>query len=83
MIERRKAPRRNWIIGRDDTGRPILEWKVDYRDTERVESDPLARTYDFLKRLESPDLTLEDDDERSATGRNPYDSGIFPRKFSR
>ena len=75
-MERRKTPRRDWVIGKDDVGRSVLEWKVDYRATKRQESDPLARTYDFLKQLDVPDLELEDDG-RKAEGRNPYDSGIY------
>ena len=79
-MERRKTPRKDWVIGKDDVGRAVLEWKVDYRATKRRESDPLARTYDFLKQLDVPDLELEDDHQRNTEtqGRNPYDSGIYP-----
>ena len=78
-MERRKTLRKEWVIGRDDTGRSVLEWKVDYRATKRQESDPLARTYDFLKRLDVPDLELQDDGRKArAEGRNPYDSGVYP-----
>ncbi len=75
MMERRKAPRKDWVIGKDDTGRAVLEWKVDSRRASRQESDPCARTYDFLERLEVPDLELEDDGRRRSTGSgcNPYD----------
>lgn len=78
MIERRKAPRKDWVVGRDDIGHSVLEWKVDYRATKRQASDPNAKTYDFLKRLDVPDLAIENDDPEK--GRNPYDSGIFKRK---
>lgn len=73
-MERRKSPRRDWVIGKDETGRAVLEWKVDSLRARRQESDPCARTYDFLERLEVPDLELEDDGhDRSATaGCNPY-----------
>jgi len=78
-MERRQTPRKNWVIGKDDVGRAVLEWKVDYRAAKRQESDPLARTYDFLNRLEVPDLSLEDDQRKAKTeGRNPYDSGVYP-----
>jgi hypothetical protein len=78
-MERRKTPRKEWIIGKDDVGRSVLEWKVDYRATKRRESDPLARTYDFLKQLDVPDLELQDDDRKAKVeGRNPYDSGVYP-----
>ena len=76
MIERRKNPRKDWVIGKDDRGRSVLEWKVDYRRTKRQESDPNARTYNFLQTLSVPDLALEDDGRkrRPVRGRNPYDS---------
>lgn len=78
-MERRKAPRKNWVIGKDDVGRAVLEWKVDEYAARRQETDPLAQTYDFLKRLESPNLELVDDPPqraRAANGCNPYDTGI-------
>jgi hypothetical protein len=77
MIERRKTPRKDWVTGKDDVGRSVLEWKVDYRGTKRTESDPCARTYDFLNRLELADLSLEDDPK---PGLNPYDTGRFQRR---
>jgi hypothetical protein len=79
-MERRKTPRKDWVIGKDDTGRSVLEWKVDYRYTRRQESDPSARTYDFLKRLETPALELQEDWEKpNGVGRNPYDSGVYAK----
>jgi hypothetical protein len=80
MVERRKTPRKDWVVGRDEICHSVLEWKVDYRATKRQETDPLEKTYDFLKRLDVPDLALEEENPES--GRNPYDTGIFkaPRK---
>jgi hypothetical protein len=79
-MERRKTPRKDWVIGKDDTGRSVLEWKVDYRCTKRQEADPNARTYDFLNRLEVPTLELQEDwGKPNGSGRNPYDSGTYPR----
>lgn len=75
MVERRKTPRKDWVVGRDEIGHSVLEWKVDHRATMRQESDPLEKTYDFLKRLDVPDLALEKEELES--GRNPYDTGIF------
>ena len=60
-MERRKTPRKDWVISKDDVGRSVLEWKVDPLRAKRMESDPCARTYDFLNRLNSPDLTLEEE----------------------
>ena len=78
MIERRKTPRKDWVIGKDETGRAVLEWIVDTRRARRQESDPCARTYDFLQRLEAPDLTLEDEVRPGlrTTSCNPYDRGV-------
>ena len=75
MVERRKTPRKDWVLGQDDRGHSVLEWKVDHRHTERQESDPSARTYNFLQKLSVPDLELEDGRKRHLRdGRNPYDS---------
>jgi hypothetical protein len=75
-MERRKTARREWVVGRDDTGHSVLEWKVENRRTRKPDSDPCARTYDFLDQLEVPELTLEDDPRaRRTKGLNPYDSG--------
>jgi hypothetical protein len=83
-MERRKIPRKDWVVGKDDIGHAVLEWKVDYRATKRQESDPLARTYDFLKRLDVPDLVLEEDAKKAGDdGRDPYDTGEFAVKFDR
>jgi hypothetical protein len=83
-MERRKSPRKEWVVGKDDIGHAVLEWKVDYRTTKRQEADPLARTYDFLKRLEVPELTLEDDLKKpTADGHNPYDTGVLAIKPDR
>ena len=82
IMERRKSSRKEWSIGTDDIGRAVLEWKVDLRTTERQKADPLARTYDFLKRLDVPNLALEDD-AQSADGRNPYDTDVSPIKPDR
>lgn len=76
MMERRRTPRREWVVGQDDTGRAVLEWKLDSggpRGTDEIE--PAARTYDFLKRLEIPGLELEEEARRGsyARGCNPYD----------
>lgn len=74
-MERRKTPRKDWVISKDDVGRAVLEWKVDPLSAKRLESDPCARTYDFLNRLHSAELTLEDDAPHRGGSRscNPYD----------
>ena len=61
MKERRKAPRKNWVISKDDVGRSVLEWQPDPIRAKRMEADPNARTYDFLNRLDHPELAIEDD----------------------
>ena len=79
-MERRKTPRKDWVISKDDVGRAVLEWKLDPLRTKRMESDPCARTYDFLNRLNLPDLELEDDGKKRVPSRsfNPYDRDTPP-----
>jgi len=65
-----------WHVGEDDVGRPVLQWDADtqnLREAGQESDDPLANTFNFLKRLELPDLGLERDvdDKR----HDPYDSG--------
>ena len=74
-MDRRKTPRKDWVITKDDVGRSVLEWKLDPMRAKRMEQDPCARTYDFLKRLETPDLTLEEEATKPSPegGFNPYD----------
>lgn len=85
MMERRKNPRRDWVIGQDETGRAVLEWKVDEYRALHEEADPNAQTFDFLKRLDVPDLELEDDarSKRANVGSNPYDHAIPARRKPR
>lgn len=71
-MERRKIPRRDWVIGKDDVGRAVLEWRPDALRARRQESDPCARTYDFLERLDVADLELVEDAANSRNF-NPYD----------
>ena len=74
-MDRRKTPRKDWVISKDDVGRSVLEWKVDPMRAKRMEQDPCARTYDFLQRLDAPDLELEDEagpPTESPRGFNPY-----------
>jgi hypothetical protein len=74
-MERRKTPRKDWVITKDDVGRSVLEWKVDPLRAKRMEADPCARTYDFLNRLDSPELRLEEESPRRGRqgGFNPYE----------
>jgi hypothetical protein len=71
-MERRTTPSRDWVIGKDDTGRAVLEWKVGSEHADPGATDPCARTYDFLERLYVPELKLEEDANSPNTG-NPYD----------
>jgi hypothetical protein len=85
--ERRKEPRKNWVITKDDVGRSVLEWQPDPIRAKRMESDPNARTYDFLNRLDHPELSIEDDGKKPQRARsfNPYDrddSAVKPKKRS-
>lgn len=53
----------------------MLEWKPDPMRAKRMESDPCARTYDFLSRLDHPELAIEDDGNENAPPRafTPYE----------
>jgi hypothetical protein len=78
-MERRKTPRKDWVITKDDVGRSVLEWKVDPMRAKRMETDPCARTYDFLNRLDHPDLAIEDDGKKSGPRTfNPYEREPAP-----
>jgi hypothetical protein len=79
-MERRKTPRKEWIISKDDVGRAVLEWKMDPLRAKRMEADPCARTYDFLARLDVPNLAIEDEAPPRASSRsfNPYDRSAPP-----
>ena len=84
-MERRKTPRKEWVIAKDDVGRSVLEWKLDPMRAKRMESDPCARTYDFLNRLDHPELAIEEEAKKQAApcAFNPYDRGAGtarPRK---
>ena len=80
--ERRKTPRKDWVLGEDEVGRSVLEWKVDPFRPKRMEEDPNARTYDFLNRLDHPELELAADPKKPASrpAMNPYDNGVPPGK---
>jgi len=75
MMERRRTPRKDWVVGQDDTGRAVLEWKLGSHRARDDGAEPAERTYDFLKRLEIPGLELEEDARRGSykRGCNPYD----------
>jgi hypothetical protein len=81
-MERRKTPRREWIITKDDVGRAVLEWQPDpFRARRMQETDACARTYDFLERLEVPELKIEEDvAPRSSRSFNPYDHYVPARR---
>jgi hypothetical protein len=72
-MERRTTPRRDWAIGKDDVGRAVLEWKIGSEHDDPGSVDPCARTYDFLNRLDVPDLKLEEDVASRGRSCNPYD----------
>lgn len=66
---------RIWHVGEDDVGRPVLLWDADASDNAEAtcdEHDPLAQTFNFLKRLDVPNLELKS--EQNDSSRDPYDS---------
>ena len=84
-MERRKKPRKEWVVSKDDVGRSVLEWKVDPMRAKRMESDPCERTYDFLNRLDHPDLALEEEGPGANSARdfNPYGDEAPPKRRKR
>jgi hypothetical protein len=82
-VERRKKPRKDWVLGQDEVGRSVLEWKADPFRAKRLQEDPNERTYDFLKRLDHPELEIADDPKKASRSRpamNPYDNATPPAK---
>ena len=68
-----------WRIGKDDVGRPILQWDAEEivaaeHNTGAV--DPLGQTFNMLKRLEVPGLTLANEVDSHDEGWNPYDNDL-------
>ena len=76
-MERRKTPRKDWVLGKDEVGRSVLEWKLDPIRAKRSEADPCARTYDFLNRLDHPELQIAEERKKpsSRPAFDPYDHG--------
>lgn len=75
MMNTQNRPK-EWHVGTDEVGRPILEWDVDLPDALETKSDkdPLAQTYNFLKRLDVPGLELEQETEDNSV--DPYDHTV-------
>jgi hypothetical protein len=66
-----------WHIGDDDSGRTVLQWDTNSRlatETIPEDQDPLAQTFNLLKRLELPELTLESEPDGSTI--DPYDHSV-------
>jgi hypothetical protein len=83
MERRRKTPKKDWVITKDDVGRSVLKWQVNPLHTKRVEDDPCACTHDLLNRLDSPDLALEEEraaKRESSPSFNPYEREAPPRQ---
>jgi len=81
MTQKDAKKKKAWVVGEDDVGASMLQWDVDPEadsETDDEAGGPLAQTYDFLKRLELPNLKLED--EVDEEGRDPYDSGVYSVK---
>ncbi len=75
MIDKNKN--KSWHVGEDGKGRTMLVWDTDSRraeDTPEDDRDPLAQTYNFLKALDVPELTIENEEDDGS--RNPYDSKV-------
>jgi hypothetical protein len=65
-------------VGFDDRGNPQWKWRAELAP---IGSDPGA-TFDELKALENPALTLEDEAKPpspATVGYDPYATGAFPK----
>ena len=74
MMKIQQKPRL-WHVGEDDVGRPVLLWDAESNGKGEAtcdEHDPLAQTFNFLKRLDVPNLQLEN--EPNDSSGDPYDS---------
>jgi hypothetical protein len=76
-MNKKNLNKKEWVVSKDDVGRATLKWNVDATETAEVQedTDPLAQTYNFLRRLELPNLSLEG--EYGEEENNPYNSGVF------
>lgn len=74
---KQNTKKKEWVVSQDDVGRATLQWIVDPEKTAEIQedTDPLAQTYNFLRRLELPDLRLEGEDTEE--GNDPYNSGVY------
>ena len=66
--EKKQKKTKIWHIGDDDSGRTVLQWDTNSRlatETIPEDQDPLAQTFNLLKRLELPELTLESEPDGS------------------
>ena len=62
---------REWVVGRDDVGRAVLEWKEE--SLHREQTDDAAATW---AALDVSALSLVDESKRrDAMGFNPYNRG--------
>jgi len=80
MMNMQDAKKKEWIVSKDDVGRSTLKWNVDPVATSEIQedTDPLAKTYNFLRRLELPALSLES--EYREEDCDPYNSGVYSAK---
>jgi hypothetical protein len=56
-----KKKKPNWKVDTTDVGQKVLRWKVGRDAMVREEHDPLAQTYNFLRRLDLENLILEEE----------------------
>lgn len=69
----------HWVVGTDEVGQPTLQWAVggELIDIDTPDPDPLARTYNFLRRLDVDGLALAEDKATDDTSYDPYNTGTF------
>ena len=69
----------DWVVGKNELGQAILEWRFGQQGTHPPETDPLDRTHNFLERLDVSGLSLEDEAD-GCEAYNPYDTGAHRRR---
>ena len=76
-----------WRVGRDEQGNAVLSWTPTSRSVDpepQEETDELAQTYSYLRRLDVSALSIEGETEDGSPeeGFDPYNTGAW-RKCSR
>ena len=78
----REQPLPIWKVTRDDQGNAVLGWTPESHRADpdpECDTDELAQTYSYLKRLEIDDLSIEGEELGEENGGDPYDTGSWKK----